>query len=258
MKFVVRFVFALTAVNALCLATALAIYVGRYEEMVSDLQKSRIMVAASATRSTIEATLDLGLKLRDAHDVNDLVVQITSRYPQVTEVSVLDSTGGVLFASSPNTLGTLSSDLRRLDKLSCGGDTPVSWSNQKFGSVALALCNSFRVQSGTLIVTYSREGTRARVEQTATTLIGWAIALLVGAATIMTLATYVIFRPITQAARQTAHRLNAVTDSWANSHFHDTPRESWFGLELSVFEANAVNALHTLGEAERSHQEVPQ
>lgn len=253
MKLVIRIILALALVNTVAVGIGVVILLARYEAMVSELQISRVSVTAAAVKNTIELQLALGLQLKDAHDTASVVARTVRRDPDLEAILVYDADGTVLFTNRDTLLGQHAPD-RAAALLKDAGRKQASWRDGRSGAVAVPLINSFGVPAGGLMLRFSRSAPIHAVEVATEQLISRSVFVLLGSISLLGLAAYLAFRPLTRLAKEAADGLEAMTHDDA---LITLPSGGWLSRELQAFEQDARHALSAIKQAEIRLEKPP-
>lgn len=146
----------LVAVLAATMALTMTLGVNKFETALSSVVESRYQFLVDDLKRTVDASLDLGLAIRDLNSLQSLLDDVRARDPAILAAEIYDETGSVVFSSDRTNMGQ---PLPHDWITAAPEDDRGTWraSGERSAVIGVALVDNIGSRRGGILIEYARD-----------------------------------------------------------------------------------------------------
>lgn len=150
----------------------------KYQNIISEIVSSRLMVVSDSVGSSIDEAMGYGMKLQELTQLSDMLVRSQKLDEGIQEIAVVNASGQVLFSSAA---GRVNHKFGAAITANLNRESQSDWliEEQDYLVVGLNLRNALELPIGGVVIRYSKAEYNTSVAEMLEHLIKGALGLLV-------------------------------------------------------------------------------
>ena len=221
---------------SLLLGLGLAAFLGfhKFRNAVTELERTRALASIVDARDAIEGALSLGLRLRDAESVQDILARTAARDAKLEKMMVFDRGGSVLFGvpADADRPAQIEGAWLALNRKSARN----GWHVETPGNLAVgsAVLLTSGVVVGGVVAHYDAAARDGAVREMTRLLLFTVGGLFLLAVPVLALLSWWLCRPLRRDAQRIEHRLASLAEAEPEGAPDDSPLERFLGHAAAV------------------------